>query len=141
MDPLSVTASVLAVVGAVSSISRTLKTLRSFRGAPAIILALSNEVSELQLIVKELSKEIHKVNTSIQPSIGQNLANTLTDAKQKLLGVDGLLSSKVIKGSLHGKPVMRRAAWLRHQGKIQNCQEDMRGVRNKLVTALGLLNL
>lgn len=140
MDPLSVTASIIAIAGAVSSIGRSVKTLISSRRAPAALLALNNEVSELQLIVKELHRELHNVNKSIQPSIDRNLTNTLTDANQKLSEVDVLLASKVVKENLHGQQLIRRNAWFRNHEKIQKCQQELRCVRLKLFTALGLLN-
>lgn len=140
MDPFSLTAGIITVLGAVNGVGRTVKTLTSFRGAPAIVLALNNEVSELQLIVKELEIEFHKHNKSIQPAIDRNLTKILTDANQKLLEVDGLLDSKVIKDRLHGKLVVRRSAWLRHLKMIQKCHEELRCIRHELFTALRLLN-
>lgn len=43
-DPLSATASVIAVVGAASQIAITLKRLWSLRDAPDVVQAIMNEV-------------------------------------------------------------------------------------------------
>lgn len=56
---LSIAGGTIAVVGALISIGRTVKTLVSFRGAPEAKRTLKNEISELQIIFKELGRELH----------------------------------------------------------------------------------
>lgn len=43
-DPLSLAASVLAVIGAAATVTKTLKKIKSFRGAPDQLLQAINEV-------------------------------------------------------------------------------------------------
>ena len=59
MEPLGAVASILTVLGAASSISQSLGSLITLlRGIPDAILALNNEVSDLQLILGEISGSI-----------------------------------------------------------------------------------
>lgn len=54
MDPLSLTASVITVVGVADAAGRGLKKLIALRGASDAILALNNEISDLRLTLREL---------------------------------------------------------------------------------------
>lgn len=47
MDPLSLTASIIAVIGAASATAQALEKLRSLRHAPQQILVVLNEVCRL----------------------------------------------------------------------------------------------
>ena len=53
MEPLSVAANIIAVLGAGGAIINTLDQANSIRQAPDIVLALNNEISDLRLIVHE----------------------------------------------------------------------------------------
>ncbi|KAH6722050.1 hypothetical protein BKA61DRAFT_166849 [Leptodontidium sp. MPI-SDFR-AT-0119] len=56
MDPLSLTASLIAVVGLASQTSKALRSLYNLRHAPREILELANEVSELQALLSLVQK-------------------------------------------------------------------------------------
>ena len=49
MDPLSISASIIAVIGTIRTVSQGLERLASLRHAPDQLLALTNEVSTLHL--------------------------------------------------------------------------------------------
>lgn len=53
MDPLSITASVLTLVTAANKVAKGLDNLASIKGAPAAVLALNNELSDLRLVLTE----------------------------------------------------------------------------------------
>ena len=53
-DPLSIAASIIAVVGAAEGVGKTLTKIRNIRNAPNEILALINEVSDLRVILNDL---------------------------------------------------------------------------------------
>jgi hypothetical protein len=54
-DPLSLSTSIIAVLGTSISVAKTLNTLiQGYREAPTAITALSNEVSDLVLVLSEI---------------------------------------------------------------------------------------
>ena len=57
-DPLSITASIIAVVGAAECVTKTLAKIRSIRNAPDELLALINEVSDLKIILSDIQNYI-----------------------------------------------------------------------------------
>ena len=141
MDPLSVTASVIAIVGAASTVSLSIKKLLSLRGASHAVLALNNEVSDLQVVLQAISTLLQKYSTSIQPEIGSSIRDASNDAAKCLQDLDALIDLKSMSiGKVPGKPIFNRTAWIRQHGRIQRVQENLRGLRAKLMTALGILN-
>ena len=50
MDPLSLTASILTVLGVSGQAAKALKKLASLKGAPTVVLRLNNELSDLHLL-------------------------------------------------------------------------------------------
>ena len=53
-DPLSITASIIAVIGAAEGVGKTLTKIRNIRNAPTELLALINEVSDLRTILNDI---------------------------------------------------------------------------------------
>ena len=53
MDLLSIAASIIALIGATQQVAVGLNKLASLRGAPAAVLALNNELSDLRLVLSE----------------------------------------------------------------------------------------
>lgn len=55
MDPFSITTGVLTLLGACTAASRAFKKIRDLGQAPALIQALNNEISDLQLAMLNLN--------------------------------------------------------------------------------------
>lgn len=141
MDPLSVTASVVAIVGAAGTVSLSIKKLLSLRGTSDAVLALNNEVSDLQLVLQGINALLQKKSSSIQPEIGSSIRNTSNQATKCLQDLNAIIDFKSMStGKVHGKPKFNRTAWFRQHRRIQRIQEDLRSLRTKLITALGILN-
>ena len=140
MDPLSVTAGIVAVVGAASSVGRTLGKLASLRGAPDTIRALNNEIEDLRLILQEIDTLLRREIDSSGPSHHQSLSGSLQRAKDKLLELEGILEYQIMTVDDCGNTAVNRFGWARQQTQIQRIQVDLRAIRLDLVAALGLFN-
>ncbi|KAL9119292.1 MAG: hypothetical protein Q9187_004154 [Circinaria calcarea] len=140
MDPLSVTAGIVAVVGAASSVGRTLGKLALLRGAPNTIRALNNEIEDLRLLLQEIDTLLRRDIDSSGPPLHQSLSGSLQRAKEKLLELEGILEYQIMIVGDHGNATVNRFAWARQQTTVQRIQGDLRSIRLDLVAALGLLN-
>ena len=141
MDPLSVTASVIAIAGAASTAGLSIKKLLSLRGTSDAVLALNNEVSDLQLVLQAINTLLQKHGSSIRPEIGSSIRDTSNQATKCLQDLDTIIDLRSMSiRKVHGKPIFNRTAWLRQRGRIQRVQENLRSLRAKLITALGILN-
>ena len=146
MDPLSLTASIIAIVGVGGEVAKAVRKLASLKGAPDLILALNNEISDLHLVILAIRDIYLRQKASIIPASNDvvtdnTVVNTLTQANDKVLELKALhqrLSAWTTKsGDLS---TLNKASWLREQKNVRKMQEDLRTVRLKLSTTLGMLN-
>ena len=113
MDPLSVTASVIAIAGAASTAGLSIKKLLSLRGTSDAVLALNNEVSDLQLVLQAINTLLQKHGSSIRPEIGSSIRNTSNQATKCLQDLDTIIDLRSMSiRKVHGKPIFNRTAWL-----------------------------
>ena len=135
------TASIIAVVGAASSVGRSLEKLSILRGAPAGILALNNEISDLRLILHEIDTVLQNNRGSIRPSLNISLMASLYQAKDKLLELESVIEYQVMTTNSDGSEIrINRFAWTRNQGRIHRIQESLRLIRLNLMVVLGVLS-
>ena len=84
-DPLSIAASIIAVVGAAESVTKVLSKIKNMRHAPDELLALINEVSDLRVILSNIHGYV--VERTQHPKTSQEglqlMAILLDRAKEK----------------------------------------------------------
>ena len=141
MDPLSVTASIIALFQAGGIVSKGLKKIANLRNAPDILLALNNEVADLQGLVENIDDVLrqHREITGLEPII--SLCRALDRAKRTLLKLENVLayqltSIKCKDGELH--PVLNRSSWLRLESNVQRLKDEIREDKISLLSALSV---
>lgn len=144
MDPVSISASVVTLIGAANTASHGLRKLLRLRGAPDIILSLNNEVSDLQLLLNEvgsLLSEARSVHTgghgSATPKAAgfQSLPPTLARIQAKLSELDTILEKLPANGLNFASKVL----WLRAESNVFKIRNELGSLKQNLSTALGLL--
>ena len=70
MEPLSVSASIIAIAGLAASLDKALRASLSLKNAPRELLALSNEVRDLQLVLESV---IHLISSEQATGTFQNV--------------------------------------------------------------------
>ena len=97
-DPLSITASIIAVIGAAESIGKAFTQIRNIRNAPSEVLALINEVSDLRIILGDVERYFIRGNNGGQYSGQLQTMSRLVDrAKEYLLELDQLIQYRLLK--------------------------------------------
>ena len=143
MDPLSVTASVLAVTGVAVQVAKKLRKLRGFCNPSGEIHAVENEIADLQAVFKNIERIIAERKDQSNQAQEQllDLVNSLKRAKEVLLELDSILNYRLIGSyTVCGEPKFARVAWIRERSKVKTLQEDLRGVRLQLITQLSVLH-
>ena len=140
MDPLSLTASIITVIGLGGPVAEAVRGLASLRDAPNYIIALNNEMADLNLIVLAIqdiyqsqratgaSGQVDETNVDASVTSALNEANRITEKLRKLYD------------RLSGPGSPSRTAWLLDSRKARRIGETLRDVRLKLAAALGLLS-
>ena len=145
MDPLSMTAGILAIIGAGSTIRKGLKKIISARRLPDILLQLNNEVTDLQYVVQDVDDLLRQRSQSTAedqcPLSGHaSLTSALEHAKATLLALESLIVNELTTvDSLDGRTKLNRITWLRVESKVKSLKDNIRTDRIRLSSALSLL--
>src|SRR2546421_11355751 len=103
MDPLSIIGSVLAIATAAAQISTAISQLRHFGEVPGKIYALKNEVSDLEVVLRQIGQALEQkslVPDNANGSLEQVLARTkghLADLAKALERVANACTGSKIK--------------------------------------------
>ena len=148
MDPLSLTASIIAIIGVGGQVANTVRRLSTLSKASDLMMTLNNEMSDLFLVVITIQDVFHRQ---------QNKRTTLSAIRGEEIYVDSVIirsleqANKVVVElkELHdrlffsptgGLNTTNKVRWLREQGKVKQIQKDLRSVRLNLSAALGIFN-
>ena len=141
-DGLSLVASIIAVIGAAEGVMRTFSRIKSIGHAPDELLALMNEVSDLQIILDDVQSYIRN---SQRPQMSQkhlqHLSLFIDRAKVKLLELDELIYYRVLKpeGSLKNIKLSKKE-WLKAVETIDRFRKALRDIRLNIVTHMMTIN-
>ena len=142
-DPLSIIASIIAVVGAAEGVTKTLAQLKSIRNAPDELLALINEVSDLKVILSDVQMYVvhNTQRLRIFQAELQNLSTLIDRAKTKLLDLDRLIQYRLMKPESTSNQIKTsRREWLRARSTVNQFRQALRDIRLNIVTQMVVIN-
>ena len=143
MDPLSIIASIITIVGFGGETAKAVWHLASIRDAPALLLALNNEITDLHLAVRAIQEILQKqaaTQQALDASVLASITNSLQLVNGKVMELEAL-HRRLLKSSPGTVPYeLNKSAWLREWTRVKRLQEDLRSVRTNLGLSLGLLS-
>lgn len=141
MDPLSVTASILAVIGTAGVVGKGLTKIVALRHAPDILLGLKNEVADLYCVVQGVDHLIRQHTETARAIPIANLCRALEKASMTLFGLEDIIENDLSTvRARDGEIKLDRYAWLRSASKVQKMRDQIRADRVDLAAALSLLS-
>ena len=139
-DPLSAAASILAILGASGAVGKFLKKIVALKHAPDILLALNNDIVDLQHVVQvvdELRQE-HSRMTNNTPL--DRVRESLGKVKKTLSALEYLVSYELTVVERDGSHLrLDRSVWLRVENKIRRLRKEIRANKSDLCLSLTLL--
>ena len=141
MDPLSITAGAIALLGACTQASGTFMKIRRLKEAPAIIQSLNNEISDLHLIILDINDMIEKAKikrltfSHVDKRIFELCSSTLNQAREKVQEVEGLVHYSLLKAGREEYLKINKVIFLQEYKNLSLLQADLRDIRQK-ITAL-----
>ncbi|KAI1173300.1 ankyrin repeat-containing domain protein [Nemania sp. FL0916] len=136
MDPLSITASILAILGAVRA---SVKVAQSIYDAPEQIDSIMNDLTDAEILVRTVETTLtHHANVQAKDGFSKDQRD---DISQKLSTVKEVLSELErlihLQGKRDGK--YRRVAWTLAKSKTLKLRQKLQGLCEGLRQQLGNL--
>lgn len=144
MDPLSLTASVVAVTTVAVQVGKVLANLHEdWESLPGRVHALNNEIQDFTAVLQQVSMAICERKLSRWDSHGDTpLPTVLARGETALLEIK-LVLEKVISassGSRRRDAIPRVLLWRKEQGRIAALQETIKQIKSSLNVILGASN-
>ncbi|KAK0511488.1 hypothetical protein JMJ35_006061 [Cladonia borealis] len=125
-DPLSLTASIIAVVGAADEVTKGLRRLKAAKGAPKGLQDLLEDVEQLEMVLNCVKST---VLGSGSPPI--ELATLTGEAGSKLLELRSLIEYTLTKAGASDK--VDRWQWLRKVNEVERLRNQLGTIRLNLL--------
>ena len=137
MDPVSVTASVIAILGTGGVIAKGLGKIRRLKNAPTILLQLNNEVADLHLLVQAVDELCR--HSTLSPPLQRDLVyNNLERTRNALLELEQLIEYTLSKETNSGSQI-NRMGWIGSLHRIKEVKDTLRAARDDLITVWAVL--
>ena len=144
MDPLSITASCIAVTGAGGAAVRGLKKLRDLTKLPDALLSVVNEIADLKLVVQDIrsSFRLHQDSSNISQASVAVIDQLLDRAQTTLLELDQVINYRLLLvPSKKGETTFSRTAWILEEQRVLRLQSSLRATRMDLAARFAALSL
>ena len=140
MDPFSLTVGILTLLSAGGTIGRTLNKIITLK-APDVLLALNNEVVDLQIVVQDVSNLLHQHSEISQVAPIKSVCSALDKSKRTLLDLESLIAYDLTTTTGKDNELrLDRSVWLRLESKVLKLKNDIRDDRLRLSAALNVLS-
>ncbi len=136
MDPLSLTASILAVIAAAQAGVQGLRKLNTFRKAPQELEDLALELESIKSLLQDIEHCL-ELNPLLLQSGG--LSQSVRCAASKITRMNQLLESKPFALLKLSNAAQVRLVFIRYKDRLQSSRDDLRVVRQDLAVRLGLV--
>ena len=142
-DPLSITASVIAVLGAADGANKALTRIKNLANAPRKLLDLINEVSDLTLVLDSIETFVKKTDERKQANEEhlQHMKTLMDRAKTRLLELDQLIHYHLLKpDSTPQRIKVSKRKWALAKDTIEEFRRSLRDMRMDLATQMLVIN-
>ena len=136
MDPLSITAGLLAVIGAAKTGANGVRKLSSYRKAPREVADLLSELESFTEILTDI-----KSFTDLYPDamFSEGLYECVRGSASKIAAINDLVASTPFKLSSLSDDNHARIVWVRYKQTLLGLREDLQVLRMDLTVRIGLV--
>ena len=139
MDPLSISASVLTLLGAGGTLSKLLRKGIDLKNAPDVLQALNDEVSELQSTANDVNDLLWTANRDFDDPPPKSLISSLSRVKSILLQLESYISYQLTTFTADGQNTrLDRSVYLRAECRLHELKDEIQASRIALASALSL---
>ena len=137
-DPLSIIASIIAVIGAAESAGKALNRIRDIMNAPDEVLALSNEISDLTVVLKHVETYIPAANGAvISLEYLEHLSVLVKRAHSKLAQLENIMHDHLPEsGGANRRSSPLRLWWALLKTKVNGLRVDLRDIKLSIIVQI-----
>ena len=142
-DPLSISASMIALLGAAEAVTKIIGKIRHIHNGPTQVLALLNEVADLTVVLKNVQSFVRSQTTQsyIPQDQLQQLASLVEKAKNEVHQLEEVIQRTLIKPNTNTKSIrIFRLEWLKAKPRIVEFKQNLRDIRLKITAHVTLAN-
>jgi len=138
MDPLSIIASAITLVQALQG---TLNLLSALRGAPAEIRALTEDISDLEAVLRTIDQASRGQDVlQLQAQDGYaTVQRLLTKARHKVVELQQILTRRIVPGCSKAASKFARLQWLHEKSRVTSLQQDLQAIKLDIVAVWGAI--
>ena len=139
MDPLSISASVLTLLGAGGTLSKLLRKGIDLKNAPDVLRALNDEVSELQSTANDVNDLLWTATRESDDPPPKSLISSLNRVKSILLQLESYISYQLTTLAADGENIrLDKSVYLRAERRLHKLKDEIHTSRIALASALSL---
>lgn len=140
MDPLSVIASIVTILGITHPIAHALRRILSSTSSKSDVIALINDISDLETILRQIDETCLQAPSQRPPWLSLtsgDIPSLLERAQVRLLQLERLLREVLIcDTSSKSCAKVNRFRWLKREAQFQRIHKDINGIRSNLSLAI-----
>ena len=141
MDPLSISASVLTLLGAGGTLAKLLRKGIDLKNAPDVLRALNDEVSELQSTANDVNDLLWRATRESDDPPPKSLISSLSRVKSVLLQLESYVSYQLTTFTANGESIrLDKSVYLRAERRLQELKDEIYASRIALASALSLFS-
>ena len=138
MDPLSLVVGILTLLEAGATIGKGLEKIIALRKAPDVLLALNNEVVDLQIVVQDVDDLLRQHSEITETAPISSVYRALERSKETPLALDSLIAYELTTAIGTGLR-LDRSLWLRKETEVLKLRDKILPGRVCLSSALTIL--
>jgi hypothetical protein len=140
MDPLSITAGILAVLGASGEVAKQVKNLLALEDAPDELLALNVEISDLRFVLHDVEYLLQRQSEESAAPIPLGLTKALQRSRETVLALEKLIAYDLtVINPISKKPRIDRSRWLRAVKHLETYKDRVRRSRLEISAASAIM--
>ncbi|KAL9618388.1 MAG: hypothetical protein Q9160_006896 [Pyrenula sp. 1 TL-2023] len=143
MDPLALTTGIVTLLRASFALRGTVAKVIDLRNAPALVQAVSNEISDLHLVLLHINDYFENVKSSrstipsVDGSVLDLCSSILDQTRNEVEEVEMLIKERLLKISNKKVVKISRKRLLLERNNLTQLRVDIRSARQRIVNLFG----
>lgn len=139
-DPLSITASIAALLQLVDSVAKGVRKFARYKSASLFLQQLNNELSDLRLVIGRIDDVCLQASNEISASAfnRESLYRAIHGGKKTILGLERVISGGLLMPSDGADSKIDRLFWMRKESELRDMLNDLRFAKLSISLAIGV---